>query len=134
SHGKFFPVKPITTAQPAPSPTPASLQIGSGRYFSYALPQGWHVGEDGQFALTLAASDNKALTVMVGNAGLPPGYQPGRFVYDKLMAIQPQGLQLGSPRAAKPVAGFSQAVEFDVTYSSRGVPCRGIAKCNIQTA
>jgi hypothetical protein len=112
----------------------ASLQIGSGRYFSYALPEGWRVGEDGQFALTLMAPDNKALTVMVGNAGLPPNYQPGRFVYEKLMAMRPQNLQVGQPRAAKPVSGFKQAVEFDVSYSVRGVVLRGIAKCNVQAA
>src|SRR5688500_10584783 len=83
---KFVPVKPLAGKQPTSSAAPASLQIGSGRYFSYALPEGWRVGEDGQFALTLLAPDNKALTVMVGNAGLPPNYQPGRFVYEKLMA------------------------------------------------
>ena len=92
------------------------------------------MGEDGQFALTLVAPDNKALTVMVGNAGLPPNYQPGRFVYEKLMAMRPQNLQVGQPRAAKPVSGFKQAVEFDVSYSVRGIVLRGIAKCNVQAA
>jgi hypothetical protein len=120
--------------QAAPPGTPANLQIGNGRYFSYALPQGWRVGEDGQFALTLVAPDNKALTVMVGNAGLPPNYPPARFVQEKLMAMQPRNLQVGPPRAATPVAGFRQAVEFDVSYSARGFVQRGIAKCNIQTA
>jgi hypothetical protein len=134
SRSKFFPVKPITGKQAAPSGAAASLQIGSGRYFSYALPAGWHVGEDGQFALTILAPDNKALTVMVGNAGLPAGYPPGRFVSEKLMAMRPQDLRLGPPRAAAPVAGFRQAVEFDVSYSVRGVAFRGIAKCNVQTA
>ncbi|WP_315824014.1 hypothetical protein [Paraflavitalea speifideaquila] len=57
------------------------LRIGMGQYFSYALPPGWRVGEDGQFALTLVSPDNKAFTVMVGNAGLMPGYpQPGLFM------------------------------------------------------
>ena len=68
--------------KPAPPPPPrpaATLRIVNGHYFSYALPQGWRVGEDGQFALTLTAPDNKALTVMVGNAGLPPNYPPAQF-------------------------------------------------------
>lgn len=134
SRAKFFPVKPLTGKQGTSPATAASLQIGSGHYFSYALPAGWRVGEDGQFVLTLVAPDDKALTVMVGNAGLPLTYQPGRFVYEKLMAMRPQNLQVGQPRAAKPVAGFSQALEFDVSYSMRGAVHRGIAKCNIQTA
>ena len=71
---------------------------------------------------------------MVGNAGLPPNYQPGRFVYEKLMAMRPQNLQIGQPRPATPVAGFTRAFQFDVSYSARGVQNRGIAKCNIQTA
>ena len=59
---KLFPVKPITSA---------ALGIRNSQYFSYAMPPGWRVGEDGQFALTLLAPDSKALTVMVGNAGFP---------------------------------------------------------------
>jgi len=135
-HGnaKFVPVKPVVRKQPAGSAPAANLRIGNGRFFSYAIPEGWRVGEDGQFALTLVSADNKALTVMVGNAGLPPNYQPGRFVYEKLMAMRPQNLQVGQPRAARPVAGFTQAVQFDVSYSVRGVANRGIAKCNIHTA
>ena len=127
-------MKPVVGQQASSSGAAPSLQIGSGRYFSYALPQGWRVGEDGQFAFTLVASDNKAITVMVGNAGLRPGSDPGRFVWEKLMAMRPQNLQLGQPRAAKPVSGFSQAAEFDVSYSVQGVAFRGVAKCNVQAA
>ena len=126
----FFPVKPA----PAANATGGSLRIGSGRFFSYAMPEGWRVGEDGQFALTLVSPDNKAITVMVGNAGLMPNTPPASFVYQKLMALQPQNLQLGPGRAAKPVAGFSQAGTFDVSYTVRGVAYRGLAKCNVQTA
>src|SRR5438874_619239 len=78
-NGKFVPVKPVQSNRP--NAAGASLQIGNGKFFSYALPQGWGVGEDGQFALTLVSADTKAITVMVGNAGLPANYAPGRFVY-----------------------------------------------------
>jgi hypothetical protein len=98
------------------------------------LPEGWRVGEDGQFALTLLAPDNKAFTVMAGNAGRPPNYPPAQFVTEKLMAMRPQQLRLGQPRPTKPVAGFAQAVEFDVSYSVGGVALLGVAKCNVQTA
>jgi hypothetical protein len=114
--------------------TPAPLGIHQGQFFSYALPPGWRVGEDGQFALTLVAPDNQAITVMVGNAGFPPGYSPAQFVYQKLMAMQPANLQLGQPRPTRPITGFQQAYEFDVTYIARGVPSRGLVKCHINTA
>jgi hypothetical protein len=64
--------------------------VARGRFFSYALPEGWRVGEEGQYALSLVAPDNQALTVMVGNAGLPPNYPPDRFVQEKLMAMRLQ--------------------------------------------
>ena len=130
----LFPVQPVVR-QAAGSPMPvAELRIGQGQAFSYALPPGWRVGEDGQFALTLVAPDNKALTIMVGNAGMPPNTPPGQFVYEKLMAIRPENLQLSAPRAAAPAAGFAQAFEFDVSYSVGGVPCRGIAKWQVAPA
>jgi hypothetical protein len=101
-------VRPVSR----PAAPASSLRLASGQFFDYALPQGWRVAEDGQFALTLMAPDSKALTVMVGNAGMPPNYPPAQYVYEKLMSLQPQGLQLGAPRAARPIAGFAQAYEF----------------------
>jgi hypothetical protein len=92
------------------------------------------VGEDGQYALTLLAPDSQAFTLMVGNSGLPLNHPPGRFVYDKLSALQPQNLQIGAPRQARPVAGFSQAVEFDVSLSVRGTVQRGLAKVSVAPA
>jgi len=125
----FTPVKPVAAK---PRPSGGNLRIGSGQFFSYALPEGWRVGEDGQFALSLVAPDQKAFTVMVGNAGLPPGYDPGRFVYEKLTALRPVSLQLGPGRPARPVAGFAQAAEFDVAFvGANGRQHRGVAKCSV---
>lgn len=137
AQAKFKPVKPVTRegsgSAKAAGPS-RELRIGQGQFFSFAIPPDWHVGEDGQFALTLVAPDNKALTVMVGNAGMPPNYHPGQFAYDKLMALQPQNLQISEPRGARPVAGFGQAYEFDVSYSVRGMASRGVAKVSVAAA
>lgn len=125
-------VRPVTrTAAPGAG---ANLKLASGQFFNYALPQGWRVGEDGQFALTLIAPDSKALTIMVGNAGMPLNYPPAQYVHERLMSIRPQGLQLSAPRQAKPIAGFAQAWEFQVTYSVGGVPCRGVATLHLAPA
>src|SRR5882757_2466359 len=98
----MHPVKPVSSAS---SSSAADLRIARGQYFSYALPEGWRVGEDGQFALTIVSPDNKAIAVLVGNAGYPPNYSPARFVYEKLMALRPENLQIGQPRPASPVGG-----------------------------
>jgi len=127
----MHPVKPVSSGSSSPA---ADLRIARGQYFSYALPQGWRVGEDGQFALTLAAPDNKAITVMVGNAGYPPNYSPARFVYEKLMALRPENLQIGQPRPTAPVGGFAHAYQFDVSYTMRGIASRGSVKCHVAPA
>lgn len=127
----FTEVKPVGKTQ---SRAAQELRLANGQFFTYALPQGWRVAEDGQFALTLVAPDSKALTVMVGNAGVPINYPPAQYVYEKLMAIQPQNLQLGTPRPVQPVAGFQKAMEFPVRYSVNGVPCQGLATVHIAPA
>ena len=141
--GQFVQVKPVArdgggngnnnnsnnAAQPA-----GELRIGQGRFFSFALPPGWRTGEDGQHALTLISPDDKALTVMVGNAGSALNYPPARYATEKLASMQVQNLQLGPPRQARPAAGFAQAFEYDVSYSTRGVAYRGVAKVSIAPA
>lgn len=119
-------VKPAKGARPA-----QALTIASTPYFSYALPQGWRVGESGQFALTLVAPDSRALTVMAGNAGMPPNTSPGQFAYQNLSAMRVQNLQLGQPHQVQPISGFQHAVAFEVRYSVNGVPCLGVAIVHI---
>ena len=127
----MFPVKPVPSG---PGPAAPSLHISNSEFFSYALPQNWRVGEAGQFALTLVAPDNKAFTVMVGNAGYPVNYPPGKFVYEKLSALRPQNLQIGQPRQVTPITGFARAYQFDVAYSTPGGASRGTVKCHIAPA
>jgi len=123
----MHPVKPVASRSSA---APAELRIGQGAFFSYALPAGWRVGEEGQFAVTLVAPDSRALTLMVGNAGLPLNYPPQQFAYEKLMAIRPERLQMSPPRQVPPLAGFAYAYEFEVAYGIQGAPCRGWVKVN----
>ena len=133
----FTPVMPRvreSAVDAAAAPAGGELRIGQGRFFSFALPPGWRVGEDGQFALTLLAPQNDALTLMVGNAGLPLNHPPARFAYDKLSALQPQNLQIGALRQGRPAVGFRDAVEFEVSYWSRGVAYRGFAKVSVAPA
>jgi hypothetical protein len=132
---KFVSVKPLARGSTGPTAkAPKALQIGQGRFFSYAKPPDWSVGEDGQFALSLVAPDKKALTVMVGNSGLPPGYPPGQFAWDKLMALGPQDLAFGEARPSAPITGFAQAIDFEVRYLMQGVPCRGLVKVSVAGA
>lgn len=60
------------------------IEEWQGQFFRYLLPRGWRVAEDGNFGVVLVAPDNAALTIMVGNAGLPLGYPPGQYLYERL--------------------------------------------------
>jgi hypothetical protein len=127
----FVEVRPVTRSA---GPPVAPLVVASTPFFTYAMPPGWRIGESGQYALTLLAPDMRALTLLVGNSGLPVNTPPAQFAYQKLMGIQPQGLQLSQARMTKPLQGFAQAYEFQVMYSVNGVPCRGIATVHVAPA
>ena len=123
----------FTAATAAPPPA-HELRIGQTAYFSFALPPGWQVGEDGQFALTLVAPDRQAMTVLVGNSGLQPQLPPMRFAWDKLSALRPQNLQFGPAQQVPPPAGFGQAMAFEVSYVVNGQAWRGVARVSVATA
>lgn len=111
--------------------TTVPTQTRQGPCFRYTLPAGWQVLEDGQFAVVLAAPDGGALTIMVGNAGLPAYYDPGQFVFEKLSQLRAEGLQMGPGRLAQPMDGFATTVEFDFTCWMTAIPHRGLARCHV---
>ncbi len=110
------------------------VEMRRGQTFAFAMPRGWQVAEEGAFAVTTVAPDHAAITVMVGNSGMPVAYPPGQYLWEQLARLQLDGLQLGPPRTAAPVLGFPYAWEHDVTYGVRGIPCRGVAKVSAAPA
>jgi len=130
-------VKPVVRDERRATPVNTSageLRIAKGRFFNYALPQGWRVAEDGQFALTLIAPDSKALTVLVGVAGVQPNYPPDRFAYEKLMAMQIQNLRMSKAKQMMPLKGFAQGYQFDVDYTAGGGAAHGVVKVYVAPA
>ncbi|MFO0628932.1 MAG: hypothetical protein U0325_25375 [Polyangiales bacterium] len=113
---------------------PPPVELRQGMCFRYALPAGWSVVEDGPFAVVLVDGARRAVVALVGNAGLPLGYPPHQYVYERLQGIGPEGLQLGSPRAAPPLDGFASAWAFDLAYAVQGAPCLGVACCHLAPA
>jgi hypothetical protein len=111
--------------------SPVALELRQGQYFQFAVPQGWRVGEEGSHAVVLIAPDSAALTMLIGNTGLPLGTAPGQFIWQYL-APHYQGLALSPPRPAQPALGCQSAWEFDYQYYVNGVPCCGIVKCSVQ--
>lgn len=112
-------------------PLPPGFELRQGPCFRYVLPPGWQVAEDGQFAVVLVAPDRRAISALVGNAGMPLGYPPHQYLWERLMAFRPEGLQLGQPRPGPALSGVREAWELEVTYAIGGVPCCGIARCHV---
>lgn len=112
---------------------PPPVAITQGQCFQFAVPQGWRILQEGQFAVLLVAPDDTAVTLMVGNCGLPAGIDPIAYAYEKLsMGGATLGLQFGQPRPGRPLAGFPSAYEADCAYTSNGVPCRGVATVSVR--
>jgi hypothetical protein len=116
-----------TVAQPAPQ-----AQMARGRCFAFAIPQGFRLVEEGQFAVVLAAQDNSAITMVVGNCGYPQGYTPAQFAQEKLGFTGVQNLQIGQARPGRPFQGYQEAYEFDYAYVAGGIPCRGVATVSVR--
>jgi hypothetical protein len=111
---------------------PKQLRMVQGRFFAYALPEDWRTTEDGQFAVVSVAPDNQAISIMVGNAGMPLNYPAGQYIYNNLSRSGFQQVSMGQQgRPAKPISGCSQAFTFDFRYSVNGIPCIGVATCHI---
>lgn len=124
-----FPAQPGPGAQPGAGPPPLTIQ--QGQCFAFALPQGWQVAEEGQFAVTCVRADRCAITLMVGNAGLPLGTPPAQYAFDTLARMQLQQLRFGPPRPAAPALGCAQAQEHEVDYQVNGDACHGVAKVSV---
>lgn len=120
--------------EPPAEGEPMRMEVQNGRFFRFAMPAGWRVMEEGQFAVVLVAPDNAALTVMTGNAGLPANTSPEQFLLDKLRLLQVQHVRTGPMSLARPMAGCTTAWQVDYTYSVNGIACNGVAKVSVAPA
>ncbi len=117
-----------TGARPSHT-NPGPLSIRRGPVFAYAIAPGWRVVEEGQFALSLYAGDNSALTLLVGNANVLLSTQPVQYARTMLMGTRPREVQMGQPQDAQPLQGFARAVGFDFSLvTADGVPMSGRGK------
>ena len=62
-------------------PAQPPLPLSRGPNFTYVLPPGWAVGEEGQFALVLRSPDMMASIIVFGQSGLMQPMSPDQFAY-----------------------------------------------------
>jgi hypothetical protein len=123
---------PATAGGPAmlrhPAAPPAEVRACRGTNFSYALPTGWTVGEEGPSALVLWAADQSAWIVVFGLSGLTQHLPPDHFAWHVLtqgMRLAPD-LRLWNPRPIPPMPGCAAAMVLDVAYTLPDGPRLGL--------
>ncbi|MFT3789276.1 MAG: hypothetical protein QM770_24365 [Tepidisphaeraceae bacterium] len=107
--------------------TQPPISMSQGRFFCFALPQGWMVQEN-MSMLCLTAPDQSACVMSVGLTGMMAAVTPDGFaVYALQQLCMMNDVRLLGGRAIEPPAGCSAASEFDVTYRANGIAVRGVA-------
>lgn len=116
----------------APPTTPRQ-----GPHFSYLMPEGWAVGEEGPHALVLRSPDAAAGIIVFGLSGMPVALDPVQFAMHAMrdvMRLAPD-VQLWNPRAIAPRPGFTAAAAIDTRYTLFGptgpAPVLGLVVSNV---
>jgi hypothetical protein len=112
-------------------------QLVRGPHFTYLLPRGWTVGEEGNFALVLRSPDSLAGVIVFGQSGLMQPMSPEQFAHSAMTGVMrlAADVQFGPTRPIQPMPGCTHAAAFETTYTIQGpngpMPIRGMIVCNV---
>lgn len=93
-----------------------------GPNFSYLLPQGWSVGEEGPYALVMRSPDLRAGIVVFGQSGMMHAMSPEQFAHQSMagtMRLAPD-VQLSPGQPLQPMPGYTHAAVMQTTYTVHG--------------
>lgn len=119
---------------PPPSGAPALI---NGPHFTYRLPPGWTVGEEGKFALVLRSPDFLAGVIVFGQSGMMQPMAPEQFAYYAMTGVMrlAADVQFSPSRPIQPMPGYTHAATFETIYTLQGpngpVPVRGVVVSNV---
>ena len=108
-----------------------------GPHFTYLLPPGWRVGEEGNFALVLRSPDMLAGIIVFGQSGLLFPFSPEQFAHQAMagaMQLAPD-VRFMNVRSIPAMPGYTHAAVMETSYTVYGptgpVPIRGIVFSNV---
>lgn len=88
-----------------------------GPHFTYMLPAGWWVAEEGRYGLALRSPDMAAGINVIGQSGLLQAMPPEAYAYSILTGMmQSPNAQIFNVRPIRPAAGFTHAAVMDTLY------------------
>lgn len=127
---------PLPFHRPAGGPPPLASPV-RGPHFTYLLPAGWTIGEEGPFALVLRSADLAAGIIVFGQSGLMSALAPDQFAHQAMagvMRLAPD-VRLFDVRPVPPMPGYTHAAAMETTYTISGpagmVPLRGVVVSNV---
>ncbi len=132
--GPPFLAQPPGMPPPQGPPGPRPVQ---GSHFSYLLPPGWSVGEEGPFALVLRSADMLAGVIIFGQSGLMSAMSPEQFAHQAMAGVMRLAPDVGlfESRPMQPQPGYSHAAMMQTTYTVQGpmgpVPVQGVVFSNV---
>jgi hypothetical protein len=99
--------------------TPNQMQQVSGPNFTYLLPPGWFVAEEGKYSLSLRSNDYRAGITVFGQSGLMYPATPDQYAYQVMTSVMHlQNVQFSQPRPIQPMPGCTQAMMIETIYRS----------------
>jgi hypothetical protein len=128
----------MNPGQPMQAPR---IHVVRGPHFSYALPEGWVVAEEGSHALMLRAQDGNAGILVSGVSGLTSWMTPEQFVQMKMPqlaqsnGVQMYNLQTLAAQPCRPLAGYNAASIMQLSWTAvmpqETRQVRGVAISNV---
>ena len=119
--------------QSIPSNQPQQVR---GPNFTYLLPPGWFVAEEGKYSLSLRSSDQRAGITVFGQSGMMYPMTPDQYVYQVMTGVmQLQNVQFNRPYPIQPMPGYTQAMMIETMCSvilpNNSLMVQGIVVCNV---
>ena len=106
----------------APGQAMPQAQIVQGRNFTYMLPAGWRVVEEGNHALVLQAYDMSAGVIVYGVSGFGQNLTPPQFAYSAItnnLRLAPD-VRISNPTPIQPMPGYTAAAVMDIAFTKMG--------------
>jgi hypothetical protein len=130
----MFP-KPFQQSRPT---FPHQSQQVRGPNFTYMLPPGWFVAEEGKYSLALRSQDFRAGINIFGQSGMMYSVPPDQYAYQVMTSIMGlTNVQFGQVHPIQPMPGCTEAVKIEVLYpvmmQNGSFTAKGIVVSNVAT-
>ena len=106
-------VPPVGLQQPQQRPKP---QPTRGLNFTYFLPLGWQVVEEGKYCLVLKSQQDLSGIIVFGTCGMIQPIAPEHFAHGVMTQKQAINVQFTQVKPIQPMPGYTHAALIDVQY------------------